>query len=486
MINDLIEYFKNKKVLVLGFGKEGESTYKLIRKYLPNQKIYIADKKEHLKESSEILKKDDNVEVICGEKYLENLNDYDIIMKSPGISFAKINIEKYANKIKSQLELLLEFFEVFTIGITGTKGKSTTSSLIYNVLKEQNINCMFLGNIGIPAFDYIEKIEKNMLIVLEMSSHQLEYMKVSPNIALLLNIYEEHLDHYKSFEEYANAKCNIFKYQKASDYFLYNADNETINKLVKNIKAQEYEVSVKEKLNSKQDNAVCVNSDTIYLNEIKNNILNKNIHKNRIYLKENKVYINNKFIYNKNEPRNLIGDYNLNNIMFVLGVSEILNLNLNKTIKTISEFKTLEHRLELVGKYNDIIYYDNSIATVPMATICAIEALKKVNTLIIGGMDRGLDYTEFIKYLNESNIQNIICMPKTGHDIAKKLKKEVYIVNTLEEAVETAKKITEKNKICLLSPAAASYGFFKNFEEKGNLYKELVKKQTEEIDNKIN
>ena len=446
MINDLIEYFKNKKVLILGFGREGKSTYKLIRKYLKDQKIYIADQKEDLKEISKIIEKDNNVEVICGEKYLEDLNDYDIIMKSPGISFAKIDIKKYENKIKSQLELLLEFFNVFTIGITGTKGKSTTSSLIYNVLKDQNANCMLLGNIGIPAFDYIDKLEENMMVVLEMSSHQLEYMKLSPNIAILLNIYEEHLDHYKSFEEYAKAKCNIFKYQTNSDYFLYNADNETINKLVKNVKAKKYKVSFKEKQDS------------------------------NIYLKENKVYLNNKCIYDKNEPRNLMGDYNLDNIMFVLGVSEILNLSLDKTIKTISEFKTLEHRLELVGKFDDVIYYDNSIGTVPMATIEAVEALKEVNTLIIGGMDRGIDYTDFIKYLNNSSIENIICMPKTGHDIAKKLNQEkVYIVNTLEEAVETAKNVTEKNKICLLSPTAASYGFFKNFEEKGNLYKKLVK-----------
>ena len=465
MINDLIEYFKNKKVLILGFGREGQSTYKVIRKYLKDQKIYIADQKEDLQATSKILQNDNNVELICGENYLENLNNYDIIMKSPGISFAKIDIKKYAHKIKSQLELLLEFFNVFTIGITGTKGKSTTSSLIYNVLKKQNVNCMLLGNIGIPAFDYIDKLKENMTIVLEMSSHQLEYMKLSPNIAILLNIYEEHLDHYKSFEEYAEAKCNIFKYQKSSDYFLYNADNETINKLVKNIKAKEYKVSFK----GKPD----LNKNTIYLNEKKVNNTSK---ENRIYLNENKVYLNNKFIYDKNEPRNLIGDYNLNNIMFVLGVSEILNLNLNETIKIISQFKTLEHRLELVGKYDDVIYYDNSIGTVPMATIEAIEALKEVNTLIIGGMDRGIDYTYFIKYLNNSNINNIICMPKTGHDIAKKLKKEkVYIVNTMEEAVETAKKVTEKNKICLLSPTAASYGFFKNFEEKGNLYKKLVK-----------
>ncbi len=447
MINDLIKYFTDKKILILGFGREGQSTYKLIRKYLKNQKLYIADRKDKFEENYDYLKEDINTVCISGENYLENLKDYDLIMKSPGISFVGIDTTGFYSKIKSQLELLLEFFRVFTIGVTGTKGKSTTSSLIYKMLKDQNKNTMLLGNIGVPVFDFIEEItsKEDITLVLEMSSHQLEYMELSPNIAILLNIYEEHLDHYESYEKYIEAKCNIFKYQKETDYFIYNLDDEMLNKFIKENKAKTYKVSLKGKESSD------------------------------IKLKDEKVYFENKFIYNSKEPRNLVGDYNLNNIMFVLGVSEILKLDLNKTIKSISEFKTLNHRLELVGKYDDIYYYDNSIATIPMATIEAIKALKKVDTLIIGGMDRGIDYGEFIKYLNSCNVNNIICMPKTGHDIAKKLEnKNKYIVETLEEAVETAKKVTAKEKICLLSPAAASYGFFKNFEEKGDLFKKLV------------
>lgn len=447
MINDLIKYFKDKKIIILGFGREGQSTYKLIRKYLKKQHIYIADQKENFQEQHDFLRSDDNVTIISGEKYLKNLKDYDVIMKTPGISFVGIDTTEYFNKIKSQLELLLEFFDVFTIGVTGTKGKSTTSSLIYKVLKDQNIKSMFLGNIGIPVFDYIDTIEKDMTLILEMSSHQLEYMELSPNIAILLNIYQEHLDHYESFEKYAEAKCNIYKYQKNSDYFLYNSDNEMLKKIVKNTNGTTYKVSFKGETES------------------------------NINLKENKIYFNNKYIYDKNEPRNLLGNCNLNNIMFTLAVSEILKLDINKTIKSISEFKALEHRMELIGKYDDVLYYDNSIGTVPMATIEAIEALEKVDTLIIGGMDRGIDYQDFIRYLNNSDIRNIICMPKTGHDISKKLKEEKrYIVRDMEEAVDVAKKVTEKEKICLLSPAAASYGFFKNFEEKGNLFKKLVKK----------
>lgn len=442
MLKNLIDYLANKKILVLGFGREGKSTYRLIRKYLKEQEIYIADKNEINDDS---VKTDLNVVVITGESYLDNLQNYDIIIKSPGISLAYKDTSLYINKITSQLELFLQFFKNFTIGVTGTKGKSTTSSLIYTILKEQNVETILLGNIGVPVFDYLEKIQKETVIVLEMSSHQLEYMNLSPNIAVLLNIYEEHLDHYESFEKYAEAKCNIFKYQKETDYFLYNIDNEMSKKMIQNTKGNTYTVSLEGKGES------------------------------NIYVKGDKVYFNKDILYDKNEPRNLMGDYNLNNIMFALAIANILKLDINKACQSVNEFKTLSHRLEFVGKYDGILFYDNSIGTIPSATIEAIKALEKVDTLIIGGMDRGLDYKEFIEYLNRSNINNIICMPKTGHDIAESLNKEkVHIVNTLEEAVATAKKITEKEKICLLSPTAASYGFFKNFEEKGDLYKKLI------------
>ena len=446
MIKDLIEYFKDKKILILGFGREGQSTYNLIRKYLPEQYLYVADLKDNFQDGFDFLSQDNNVSFISGVKYLDNLNDYDIIMKSPGISFAHMDISSYYHKIKSQLELLLEFFDNYTIGITGTKGKSTTSSLIYQMLKDQNKKCMLLGNIGIPVFDYIDTIDQDFILVLEMSSHQLEFMKQSPNIAILLNIFEEHLDHYDSYNKYAEAKCNIYRYQKENDYFLYNVDNEMLSSIVDKTNGKTFKVS----LNAKDD------SD--------------------IYLKDDTVYFGNKPVYSKNEKRELIGNYNLNNIMFVLGASEILHLDLGQTIKSISKFKTLEHRLELVGTFDDIIYYDNSIATIPIATIEAVKALQNVDSLIIGGMDRGVDYSELIRFLNESEVRNIICMPKTGHDMAKELNKEkCHIVNSMEEAVDIAKKVTQKGKICLLSPAAASYGFFKNFEERGNIFKALVK-----------
>lgn len=446
MLKELIEYFRDKKILILGFGREGISTYKLIRANLPNQYIYIADRNENLKEENEFLKKDENVELTCGDDYLYGLEKYDIIMKSPGISFVGIDYSSFEDKIKSQIELLFEFFDVKTIGVTGTKGKSTTSSLVYKMLKDQNKNCMFMGNIGIPAFDMVDKIEPGMIVVLELSSHQLEFVKKSPNISILLNIFEEHLDHYESYQKYIDAKCNIYKYQNANDFLIYNVDNEVLQKNVKNTESKTIKVSL------------------------------HNQPESNIYFENGFVYYGKKKLFDNNTKRNLIGDYNLNNIMFALGVSELLGLELEKSISSICNFKTLPHRLEFVGNFDGVSFYDNCIGTTPEATIEVIKALGNVDTLIIGGMDRGIDYSEFVKFLDESHIGNIVCMPKTGHDIASKLKSANAIcVETLEEAVAVSKKVTQKGMSCLISPAAASYGFFKNFEEKGNRFQSLVK-----------
>ena len=198
------------------------------------------------------------------------------------------------------------------------------------------------------------------------------------------------------------------------------------------------------------------------------------------YCYDNYIYIDKNKVYNTLDKRKLIGNHNLINIMFGLSVSNILNLDNNKSIEMVNNFTPLEHRLELVGTINDITYYNDAIATIPEATINAIESLKIVNTLIFGGLDRGIDYNDFIEYLNKSTLENLICMPTTGHKIANELiklncNKNIYLVNTLEEAVKKAKSATKKETICLMSPAAASYEYFKNFEEKGCEYKRLVK-----------
>ncbi|MCM1371024.1 MAG: UDP-N-acetylmuramoyl-L-alanine--D-glutamate ligase [Clostridium sp.] len=440
MYNKILEFLKNKKIAVVGFGKEGKSTYKFIRKY-SNQHLTILDSNENLLSQNEELESDKNIDIITGKNYLDSLEDFDLIIKSPGIKFKDIDISKFEERIVSQLSLTLDYFKNNTIGITGTKGKSTTTSLISEVLKRQGYDAYLLGNIGIPIFDYIDKINDKSIFVIEMAGPQLEFVHSSPHIGIILNLFEEHLDFFKSKNDYFLSKMNMFKYQTNEDYGLYSSLNDTLKDYVKK--------------GSYDTNLIDIDSELI--------------------IRDNYIEFNNKKLYDITSKRNLLGNHNLENIKFVLRLSELLNLNLDKTIETINEFECLEHRMEYVGTFNGVKYYNDSIATIPDATINCLEALVCVDTIIFGGMDRGIDYSKLIKYFNESNINNFICMPETGYKIGKQIKKgNVYMVETLEEAVLKAKEVTKK--ICVMSPAAPSYNAFKNFEEKGRMYKVLIKK----------
>lgn len=448
-IQRLVEFFRDQKVLILGFGREGQSTYRFLRQFLPEQKLYLADQNTEL--LTQFPRPQNDAELVCflGEQYLDHLEEFDIIMKSPGISFKDLDVTEFVDKIQSQLELVLQFCDIRSIGVTGTKGKSTTSSLIYQVLQDQNLPSLLLGNIGEPAFEHLDAMQPGTTVVFEMSSHQLEFMRHSPQLALLINLHEEHLDHYRSFDDYAEAKCNIFRFQTQQDFLLYNTDDATLCGFVDRVASLGQRLSVS------------------FSHQVGSNI----------YLHDQKVYFGDQVIYDATAPRNLPGDYNLSNIMFVMGVAKLLDLDLQQAARSVNYFQGLPHRLESIGEVNGVKYYDNSIATIPAATIAAVQALGDVDTLIIGGMDRGIDYRELIQFLNQSEVAHIICMPDTGSMIASQLPaSKVVLAATLEDAVLAAKKLTAAGKSCLLSPAAASYGFFKNFEEKGNLFKELVLK----------
>ena len=223
---EIVKKLVGKNIAILGFGKEGKSTYNFIRKHLPDIPLTVLDK-------AAITVDDDKVTIVSGDGYLNNLEKYDLIIKSPGISLKDIDYSKIQDKITSQLELLLEVNRKNIIGITGTKGKSTTTSLMYEVLKAQRDNVFLLGNIGIPVFDMIEEYNNQSLLVIEMSSHQLEFVKNSPHIAVILNLFQDHLDHDGSLEHYHNNKMNIFKYQTADDYAIYADDNEYLNAKMK-------------------------------------------------------------------------------------------------------------------------------------------------------------------------------------------------------------------------------------------------------------
>lgn len=449
MLEELLKYLENKQILILGFGMEGESTYRFLRKHFPEKKLFIADKDTEILNKHIELIEDSYLELSLGDNYLNGIEEYELIIKAPGISLKNQDISKYENKITSQLELFLEYVNVFSIGITGTKGKSTTSSLMYKVLIDQGKNAYLLGNIGEPIFNDIEQFTQNSIAVIELSSHALEYVRKGTNIGFILDIYEEHLDHYKSLEKYIEAKFNLAKYQTLDDFLIYNYDNEFMKKFCFKYRKNDYAISLKEIPETK----------------------------NKVFLKNGFIYCNNTKIMSVNEQLKLKGMHNINNIMFILATCNILELDFNRAIESIKEFEPLEHRMEFVATVNQVDYYNDSIATIPEATINAINSIKNINTLIVGGKDRGVNLSELIKFLENSKIDNIICLPKTGEFIKEALEnsnKKVIFTNELEEAVKIAKKVTKKGMVCLLSPAASSYGYFKNFEERGNLYKKYV------------
>ncbi len=449
MIEKIINKLKNQKIIILGFGREGQSSYRFIRKYLPSQPLTIADQNDLDYQNNPLLKDDQNLTIITGTAYLDNLNDYDLILKTPGISLNHLDISAISSKITSQLELFLENARQKVIGVTGTKGKSTTSSLIYEILKTQ-YDVVLAGNIGKPIFD-LDLNNDHQLYVLEMSSHQLEYLHYSPHVGIVLNLFEDHLDHALTVSHYHEIKLHMFSYQTEDDYMIYCSSNETLNNLINqhSFLGQRYPV-----------NRLGTDPDA------------------KMSLIKDKIYYNNEFVFTKDLKRHLLGIYNLENIMVAFLVGKIFNIPNDKILHTIAEFQPLPYRMEYVGTVNDIKFYVDTLATIPVATEASIEAIKDVDTLIFGGLDRGISYQDFITYLQKSSINHFICMPKTAYDIGAKLdSSKVHYVKTLAEAVSLAKKITAPHTSCLLSPAAASYEYFKNYQEKGDKFKELVLKE---------
>ncbi len=424
----LNEYLSDKSVLILGFGREGRSSYSYIRKFFPGKKLGIADK-------NNITVGDPNVQLHCGEDYIDCINDYDLVLKSPGIPFVGVDVSPNT-EITCQVDLFLRFIPCQKIGITGTKGKTTTSSLIYEIVRAAGIPACLIGNIGVPVFDSIADIDGKTAVI-ELSSHQLEFTRRSPHIAVLTNVYEEHLDHYDGFAGYVNAKLNIVKNQTEKDYFICNADTDL--------------------------GAFCD------VQAIKSKIIKVSADESDPFLRS-LIGINDR----------LKGRHNGHNVFFAATVARCMGIEDKYIRQGIEDFKGIKHRMEPVGTFRNITFYNDCIATIPKAVISAVEALQNVDTLIFGGLDRGIDYSDFVNDLCGCNVKNLICLPDTGHRIGKAVSemdcgKNVVIVENMEEAVKSAYELTAPGSICLLSPAAASYNRYRDFEEKGEHFISLVK-----------
>lgn len=449
LLENLIQFFQHKKVLILGFGREGKSTYFFLKKNVPSAQITIADKFEQTLQQGSSAKKPDCT-CIFGDHYLESLsNEWDIIMKSPGIPLLGPIDKNIKKKITCQPDLFLRFCPNTIIGITGTKGKSTTSSLLYHILTSNGIHAKLNGNIGIPVFNDIDALQDDTIIICELSCHQLEYTKNSPNIAVLINIYPDHLDHYNSYEDYKRAKYNIFLHQTAQDTLFINDT------------CLDIDLSITETIPSRK----------IYIGKP---------YKNYPYcgVTEKSLHTASTDIPLTCVKTNLLGKHNLCNISTVISVAEILGINDKQSLKAIESFKGLAHRMEYVGTYQGVKYYNDSIATIPQATILNAETVPDLTTLIVGGMDRGIDYTPLVQFITNRNFKNVIFAYASGKRIYDMIpvKTDLYFVHDLKQAVLVAKKIT-KHGSCLFSPAAASYDHFKNFEERGDYFKNLIQQE---------
>ncbi|HDL19203.1 MAG TPA: UDP-N-acetylmuramoyl-L-alanine--D-glutamate ligase [Bacteroidetes bacterium] len=420
-------FSEGKSVLILGFGKEGHSTFSFLSKHFPECKVGIAD------QNTRIADEEINVPLHLGKDYLQAINDYDLIIKSPGIMLRDIP-ESTKEKITSQADLFLREFGRQTIGITGTKGKSTTVSLIYHLLKRTGRSALLMGNIGLPAFDFLEKIRKNDLIVYELSAHQLEFVHSSPHIAVLLNLFPEHLDYFGTFERYKKAKLNIFRFQRTKDYVFCGEEFSGI------MPSCETPADMEQKLKT-------VSGGKFYPGEL---------------LKH----------------AGLKGNHNLKNILLAFKVVNRLGIPLSVLPVALSHFKTLPHRLEYVGHFGGIDFYNDSISTVPQSTMAAVKSVGPVDVLILGGFDRGLDYSGLVDFLIGTDIKNFFFLGKAGERMlrlfnARDNNKNLYPVDDLATIFRQLQSLLQVS-CCLLSPAAASYDQFHNFEHRGDLFKKLA------------
>ena len=446
MIEKIEPRIKGKRILLLGYGREGQSTWNVLRRLGTYEALDIADLK-----APAALPEDGTV-WHTGPDYQKCMDDYDVVFKSPGIVLERPENE-YRCSILSQTEVFFQCFRDQIIGITGTKGKSTVTTLLYHLLKQAGMDALLVGNIGIPALDHMEEVKPDTRIVFELSCHQLEYMTVSPHIGILVNIHEEHLDHYGTMEKYVEAKHHIFKNQRPDDILICNVqclpeEGTCPSGLIRaGMDGSGKELDVVQEQDGTwvhfRGKSFCIPTD-----EIK-----------------------------------LLGQHNYFDIGVAYGVCSILGMDDQVFARGLKTYEPLPHRLQYIGEREGVKYYDDSISTICDTTIQALKTLKDTDTVLIGGMDRGIDYRELIEYLSDCQVPHIILMEATGKRIYQEIHKyypefknraRLILAEHLEDGVKRARQITRPGTSCVLSPAAASYGIFRNFEERGETFSRLV------------
>lgn len=420
----LSDFKDKKKILIFGCGKEGQATLDFLRYFFPEKEFIVADKRD-------------------GDDYLDKQEGCDIAIRTPGMRKESISIPH-----TTATNIFFANVAGLTIGITGTKGKSTTSSLIHAILRKAGKESHLVGNIGNPMLsellsvfkkqgisdlsdlDAYEKSNPEDIYVCELSSYQLDDIEYSPDISVILNLYSDHMDYHGGVEAYKKAKANIVRYADEKDFLVYDPDFSELVSLARRSRAKA--VAYPERL---------------------------------------------PFDAGKSK---LIGRHNADNMRAAVAVSDIVGIDHETVRKTVESFEPLPHRLEFVREVGGVSFYDDAISTTPESTIAAIESIGNVRTILLGGLDRGYDFSGLAKTISESGIKNVALFPNSGKRIEAALAGNashplnVAHFEDMDEAVSFAYRFAEKGTACLLSTASPSYSLWKNFEEKGDRFREAV------------
>jgi len=446
-----MENFKKQKVAVLGFGLEGQDLCRFFLKQ--GAKITVFDQKEKLdgKEYQELKKA--SVDFKLGKDCLQDLSSgFSFIFRSPGFKRLLseiLAVEKQGTKISSATKLFFELCPGRIIGVTGTKGKGTTATLIAEILKKDNQSVFLAGNVGQPMLSLLPRIKKGDWVVLELSSFQLQDLEQSPQIAVVLFIASEHLDYHQDQKEYIEAKANIVCHQKESDIAVLNADDLTSSSFASLTPAKIFCFSRKKKINGAF------------------------IQNREIYLFQEKL--------GSVDNLQLLGEHNWDNVCAAVLASSLTGATLESIKETIFSFKGLEHRLEYVRIINNIAFYNDSFSTTPETAIAAIKSFKKPLVLIAGGSEKGSDYSQLGQEITKSTVKTLILIGQ----MAEKIKKAVLTAGfqgeilfrpseKMKEIVQLALDKANPGEIILLSPACASFDMFENYKDRGQQFKKYA------------
>lgn len=438
--------FENKKIFILGMARSGYEVAKFLSKY--NNKILITDIKMQDKDKMEELS-NLGINVIITDNPLDLFNNsFDFVVKNPGIKLDHplvLKAQELNIPVVNEVEVAYHFLpkNISIIGITGSNGKTTTTTLIYEFLKEGNYPVHLGGNIGIPLSNLVDNVKENDILVLEISGHQLHDMyDFKTNVSVMTNLSEVHIDHFKTYENYIKNKCKIFNNHTSNDLAILNLDNKDVYNNTKNIKSSKLFFS------STKDADICIKSGFIY-------------------------YKNEKIV-NISDIR-LKGVHNLENIMCAIGATKKFGISNESINNVLSKFAGVEHRIEFVDKINGREFYNDSKATNVKSTQIALSSFDCPTILLLGGLDRGHSFDELKDYL--THVKYIVCYGETKNRIkefANKVNVDCTIVDTLEEAVKFSYEISESGDVILLSPACASWDQYDSFEKRGEEFKRVV------------